>query len=281
MRTLNLLPARPRSQAVRACCAIILLAWAAAMTFDVASAGGPAVASLPVFQDLEEATARISRLEDRPYEKLWDDRGYYQGETLIFHDLETGNEVWSMSMELCTDLANIERRCAWSCNGQYISYIGNKVFWNHLEGKLWQRTWAGYNYVANADGSCRRKLWGKYDGRLRLHQDTLNTWDQKRGNVLYFAGDGDRTLWRVTLGQGEQGNVSEPIYRFPAGAAKARHIIQDIGDDNLLFVEESGGRSIRSHGSIRGTLKPPPRRRPRHRWPIWGGRGVRTPASCT
>ena len=199
---------------------------------------------LEVFQGLDEATARISRLKDRPFQKLWDQDGYYQCETLIFHDLETKAEVVSLSMELCTDIANIERRCAWSCNGQYISFIGNKVFWNHGNNQLWQRTWAGYNYIANADGSCRRKLWGHAGGKLGMFQDKFNNWDQRRGNVLYFAGGGDRTLWKVTLGEGEKGNTAEAIYHFPDTGAKSGFIIQDIGDEDLMLVEESGGRPM-------------------------------------
>jgi hypothetical protein len=187
-----------------------------------------------VYQELEEATARIGRLKDKPYEKLWPS-GFFQPETLIFKDLETGNEVWALTRELCTDLANIERRCAWSCNGQYIAFIGNMVFWNHTNNQLWKRTWAGYNYVALADGSARRKLWGRHEGKLRLHQDKFNNWDQKRANVLYYP-DGE-TLWRVTLGQGEQDNVSEPIYKFPKKEGK---IIQEVSDTNFLLIEESG-----------------------------------------
>lgn len=190
---------------------------------------------LEVFQNLDEATARISRLDRRPYEKLWDTNGFFQSERLIFHDVETGTEVWSLSQELCTDLANIERRCAWSCNGQFISFIGNKVFWNHLEGKIWKRTWSGYNYVANADGSARRKLWGSHAGQLVLHQDKFNNWDQRRPNVLYYAER--EAVWRVTLGEGEKGNSSEIIHRFPAPAP---HTIQEISDGNLMLVEEGG-----------------------------------------
>ena len=168
---------------------------------------------LTVYQDLEEATSRIPRLESRPYEKLVDRNGYYQSERMIFHDVETGSEVWSLTQELCTDLANIERRCAWSCNGQYISFIGNKVFFNHIENQLWKRTWAGYNYVANADGSARRKLWGNYEGKLILHQDKFNNWDQKKPNVLYYP---DReVLWRVTLGEGERGNSERDCLSVP------------------------------------------------------------------
>jgi hypothetical protein len=202
----------------------------------------PSVAPLEVFQGLDELTARIPRLAERPYEQLWDRDGLYQTERAIFHDLETSNEVWSLSQELCTDLASIERRCAWSCDGRFISFIGNKVFWNHTANKLWQRTWAGYHYVARADGSGRRALWGRYEGRLRMHEGKFNTWDQDRGNALYFAEAGQ--LWRVILGAAERDNVSEPIFAFPPAPKGASHLIQDAGDSNVLLIEESGGRPM-------------------------------------
>lgn len=190
---------------------------------------------LTVFQDLEEATARIARYGERPYAKLIDKDGFYQSETLIFHDLETGNEVVSLSMELCTDIANIERRSAWSCNGQYISFIGNKVFINHDNGQLWKRQWAGFNYVANADGSQRRRIWGNSNGKLVSLLDKFNNWDQKRPNVLYYPAN-DK-LWRLTLGKGEKDNRAEVIHTFGSNTMK---IIQEISDDNLMLIEESG-----------------------------------------
>jgi hypothetical protein len=217
----------------------LALALAAGSGFGQAPAVPP---PLEVFQGLNELTARIPRLASRPYELLWDTNGLFQTERVIFHDLETSNEVWSLSQELCTDLASIERRCAWSCDGRFISFIGNKVFWNHTSNKLWQRTWAGYHYVAQADGSARRALWGRVDGKLRMHDGKFNTWDQQRGNVLYFADSGQ--LWRVTLGETERDNVSEPVFTFPPLPKGANHLIQDIGDENVLFIEESGGRRM-------------------------------------
>lgn len=210
---------------------------AAAVLAGIGVRAAPSSPMPAVYQDLEEATVRITRLDRRPYEKLWDTNGFFQSERMIFHDRETGAEVWSLTQELCTDLANIERRCAWSCNGQFISFIGNKVFWNHLEHRLWKRTWAGYNYIAKADGSARRKLWGNHAGRLVLHQDKFNTWDQRRPDVLYYPDE--QALWKVTLGGGETNNTSEIVYRFPT---RAPRIIQDVSDGNLLLIEE-GGRS--------------------------------------
>ena len=202
----------------------------------------PAAPALEVFQGLDELTARIPRLADRPYAQLWDTNGIFQTERVIFRDLETSNEVWSLSQELCTDIASIERHSSWSCDGRFISFIGNKVFWNLLEHKLWQRTWTGYHYVAGADGSGRRALWGKYEGKLRIHDGKFNIWDQQRGDTLYFA-DGGR-LWRVTLGTTASDNVSEPVYTFPPAPKGTSHLIQDVGDENVLFIEESGGRRM-------------------------------------
>jgi len=212
------------------------------LSAGLSAAQEPAAPALMVFQGLDELTARIPRLADRPYAQLWDTNGLYQTERVIFRDLETSNEVWSLSQELCTDIANIERRSAWSCDGRFISFIGNKVFWNHIEHKLWQRTWAGHHYVALADGSGRRALWGRYDGKLRLHDAKFNNWDQQHGNLLYFT-EGNQ-LWRVTLGAAERDNVSEPIYTFPPLPQGALLMIQDVGDENILLIEESGGYAL-------------------------------------
>ncbi|MDH7571592.1 MAG: fibronectin type III domain-containing protein, partial [Armatimonadota bacterium] len=135
----------------------------------------------------------------------------------------------------CVELANIERRCAWSCNGQYLSFTGNRAFWNVTNNQLWKRSWAGYHYVSNADGSGFRHLWGNHAGRFLFHHDKFNNWDQRRPNVLYYA-DPPEALWRVTLGRGERDNRSEPIYRFEN--PRSRKIIQEVSDYNLLAVEE-------------------------------------------
>ena len=76
-----------------------------------------AVHALDVYQDLDEATARIERMKDKPYAKLIDKDGYHQSETLIFKDTETACEVWSLTMEECIEMANIERRNVFSCDG--------------------------------------------------------------------------------------------------------------------------------------------------------------------
>jgi hypothetical protein len=164
---------------------------------------------LEVFQDLEEVTLRIPRLAAQPHEKLVQD-GIYQSETLIFRDTETGVEIWSLSRELCMDLANIERRSAWSCNGQYISFSGNKAFFDPIKN-AWkkreadEKMFGGYHYVAQADGSRRRKLWGARNGEVVSLGDKFNNWDQKRANVLYYAQQDE--LWRLTLGQGERDKI--------------------------------------------------------------------------
>jgi len=190
-----------------------------------------------VHQDLDEVTSRIYRLEDKPYLDLIDANGFYQCETLIFNDTETGKEVWSLTRELCTDLANIERRSAWSSNGQYISYMGNKAFWDYRTNSLWNSSWAGYNYIANADTSKRRKLWAVGPNGLTAYQDKFNNWDMVRANVLYY--DSGNKLVRVTLGPGDNDtdNTAEEIYTYPNSAAKT---IEEVSDWNWLLVDEAG-----------------------------------------
>jgi hypothetical protein len=190
------------------------------------------------FQNLDAATDRIYRIEDEPYLDLIDANGFYQTETIIFHDIETGAEEWSLTRELCTDLANIERRTAWSCNGQYISFIGNKAFWNYTNNSLWNGTWPGYNYIANADSSKRRRLWAKLNGTTTMSfTDKFNNWDMSTPNYLYYP-SGNK-LVRVTLGPGNNvlDNTAEYVYTFPNSNSR---IIQEMHDWNYMLVEESG-----------------------------------------
>lgn len=199
-----------------------------------------AQAQLTVYQNLDEATARIARLGSRPSMKLIDSQGYYQNEVMIFHDIITGKEVWSLTNELSTDLANIERRCAWSSNGQYISFIGNKDFYDPVTKELRDRAWAGYTYVANANGSGRFKLWGTENGKLRYHDDKFNNWDAAKGNVLYYCDDdrfGRSAVFKVTLGDTPYTATSEVIHTF---SNKVSRIIQEVSDDNYLLIEEGG-----------------------------------------
>jgi len=191
---------------------------------------------LTVYQELEEATRRIRNLRNKPYLALIEaNDGFFQSEVIIFKDIETGNEVWSLTREQCTELANIERRSAWSCNGQYISFIGNTAFLDYTTGKLRRRRWAGHSYIAHADGSKKRKLWAVADGKLRTFQDKFNNWDAKRPNVLYYP-SGDK-LWRITLAEGVKDSKAEAVYTFPNDQLK---IVQEISDENFMLIEEQG-----------------------------------------
>ena len=83
--------------------------------------------ALEVYQDLDEATERIERLKDRPYAKLIDADGFYQSDTLIFKDTQTGCEIWSLTMEACVEMANIERRMVYSADGSVFSIKSNRA----------------------------------------------------------------------------------------------------------------------------------------------------------
>jgi hypothetical protein len=194
------------------------------------------VRELTVFQGLDEATQRVMRFRSKPYLKLIEaNDGFFQSEVIIFKDLETGNEIWSLTREQCTDLANIERRTAWSCNGQYISFIGSMAFLDYSTGELLRRSWAGHSYIANADGAKRRRLWGTDDGELRQFQDKFNNWDAARPNVLYYP-DKDK-LWRITLGKGVKDNRAELVHTFRDARDRT---VQEISDENFMLIEESG-----------------------------------------
>ena len=191
----------------------------------VASAAAAAGQELPVFQDLEEVTSRIPNLADKPYKALIDaSGGFLQSEAIIFRDVETGHEVWSLSREECWDMAHTGRRPAWSTDGRYISFKGNQVFWNLENNQLWKRTWAGYSYVANADGSRKRPLWATVDGKVRkFNCDKYNMWDVKRPNTWYCTAKGQ--LWRVVIDDSLTGSRAEAIFTFPNTQPK---VIQEI-----------------------------------------------------
>ena len=194
---------------------------------------------LEVFQDLDEVTSRIPNLADKPYMKLIEaSGGYLQNEVIIFRDIETGNEIWSLTRELCRDMAHTGRRPAWSGNGQYISFKGNMVFYHHNDRKLRKRTWAGYSYVANADGSEKRPMFATLDGKLaQLNCNKYNMWDAAKPNAWYCIVKGK--LIRVLIKDGVKDSLAEAIYTFPNTEGK---IIQEISDANFMLIEEGGDK---------------------------------------
>jgi len=188
-------------------------------------------AELEVFQNLVEVPRRIPRLESRPWQKLIHD-GIYQPDVLVFRDVETGAEIWSITREACIELANIERRCPWNANGSRIALIGSRRFVDP-RGNPQGGSWAGHNYLMDANLSDHRKLWVNRDGTLAQMNNKFNTWDRRHPDRLYYAVDD--TLWRVTLGKGYRDNAAEPIYKFPNDRRK---IIQNISDTNLLLIQD-------------------------------------------
>jgi len=194
---------------------------------------------LKVYQDLDEVTSRIPNLANKPYMKLIQaSDGYLQDEVIIFKDVETGNEIWSLTRELCRDMAHTGRRPAWSGNGQYISFRGNMVFYHHNDRKLRQRSWAGYSYVANADGSHKRPMFATLDGKLvQLNCNKYNMWDAVEPNAWYCIVK-DKLI-RVLIAEGVKDNTAEAIYTFPNAQTK---VIQEISDANFMLIEESGDK---------------------------------------
>jgi hypothetical protein len=202
----------------------------------LAGPGGLALGA-EVFQDLDEATARIERLKDKPFEKLIDKDGYYQSETLIFRDTGTGAEIWSLTEELCLDLANIERRPVFSSDGSVFSMKGNRAFVD-AAGKLFRERWDGHNFLMDADLTHRRKIWVVRDGQVVRMQDKFDTWDTEKPRTLYYPVED--VLYRVTLGQGVYDNKAEAIGRFPN---KTRKILQMIDDEDVLCLQDVNGNS--------------------------------------
>ncbi len=216
-----------------------------------------AVYGLEVFQGLEEMTARISRLKDKPLERLITKDGRFQPEVLIFQDVETGTEIWSLTFEQCKELANIERRCPWNCNGSIVSLIGNRAS-RDPDGKLVTTKWAGHNYLMNPDGSNLRKFFiTNPDGSEGGLGAKFNIWDRSDPYALYFPAakevDGFRSisvsdptsieayLVRVRVTKDFLKNIPEPAYGFPNGRRK---IIQNISDDNKLCIQDVNGKSM-------------------------------------
>jgi len=214
---------------------IVLLALVVGVVVPAADTDAQ-IGELTVYQNLQEATSRVANLRSKPNLALIDaNDGFFQSEVVIFKDVETGKEIWSLTREICTDLANIERRTAWSRNGQYISFVGSMAYKDLNTGKLRRRRWAGNSYIANADGSKRRKLWGEFEGRQRTFQDKFNNWDASRANVLYYPSG--KHLWRITLGEGVTDNKAEPVHEF---ADDRSRIVQEVSDENFMLIEELG-----------------------------------------
>jgi hypothetical protein len=214
----------------------------AVLTCVAAAAGAMAQADpgkLEVFQDLDEATSRIPRLAAKPHEKLLKAcGGEIQNEVMIFKDAETGKEVWSLTREQCNEMAHTGRRPAWSCNGQFISFKGNAAFWNPTENAVRKRAWAGYTYIANADGSHKRALYATLDGKVSNYNcNQYNMWDANVANAWYCVVE-DKLI-RVLIADGLTDSKAEAVYTFPNAAAK---VIQEISDGNFMLIEEKGDK---------------------------------------
>ncbi len=111
-----------------------------AMGLLASASGAQDVPVFEVFQNLDEATSRIGCIESKPYKILIDAHGgFFQPEVIIFKDVETGNEVWSLAREACLDMAHTGRRPAWSENGQHISFRGNCAFWSFQHNAIRKR----------------------------------------------------------------------------------------------------------------------------------------------
>jgi len=191
---------------------------------------------LEVYQDLDEATERIERLKDKPFAKLIDADGFYQSDTLIFKDTQTGYEVWSLTMEECIELANIERRMVYSADGSVFSLKSSRNY-RDINGTLKVSRWTNSNFLMNADLTKRRKFWASIDGRLQQLTDKFDTWDPVLPRTLYFAVD-DK-LYRVTVGDALGDNRAEVIYTFPNANRK---FLQTINDDRILCIQDYNGR---------------------------------------
>ncbi len=190
---------------------------------------------LTVFQDLDEATARIARMADKPHDRLIDERGHYQSETLIFTDVKTGHEVWSLTMEHATELANIERRPVWSADGSVFSMKGNRAF-RQLDGTIYKTRWAGHNFLMEGDLTSRRKLWAKYEGHFQGFNAKFDTWSNLTPRRLFYVIE-DK-LFQVDVGRDGQDNTATLLWTFPNNRPK---ILQNISDNDLLLVQDKNG----------------------------------------
>lgn len=194
-------------------------------------------ARLEVFQNLDEATSRIPNLDKKPYLALIEaNDGLFQNEVIIFKDIETGKEVWSLTREQCIEMAHTGRRPAWSANGQYISFKGNAAFYSLRYKQIRRRKWAGFTYIANADGSRKRPLYAMSDGKpTKFNCSKYNMWDAKVPNAWYCV-VGDKLI-RVMIADGLTNSRAEAIYTFPNDHYK---VIQEISDGDFMLIEESG-----------------------------------------
>ncbi|OGF46583.1 MAG: hypothetical protein A2231_02810 [Candidatus Firestonebacteria bacterium RIFOXYA2_FULL_40_8] len=187
--------------------------------------------TLQVFQNLEEATNRIPNLKNKPHMKLIRDNSFFQPDIMIFKDLETKNEVWSLSREECKDIASTEKRCAWSCNGQYIGLMGDMAYYDYNEEQVITKFWG--SHISNADGSKRRRLWSNFDGIYFTPTTKFSNWDQKKGNVIYYTKMDN--LMKITIGETDKENKAEIVYKFNNTAPRE---IMDFSDDNYMCIEQ-------------------------------------------
>ena len=188
-----------------------------------------------VFQGLDEATARIDRLGDKPFDLLIAPDGTFQSETLIFQDARTGHEVWSLTMERATDLANIERRPVWSADGSVFSMRGSRTY-RDAAGQLQHTKWQGHNYLMEADLTARRKLYGALDGQTLGFKSKFDTWSNLTPRRLFYV-EGDK-LFAVDVGRPGAPNPARLLYTFPNDRPK---ILQNISDNDRLLVQDRNG----------------------------------------
>ncbi len=174
-------------------------------------------------------------MDHKPVDQLIDADGLYQSETLIFTDEKTGHEVWSLTMERATDLANIERRNVFSADGSVVSMKGNRAF-RQPDGSVYKTPWAGHNFLMEADLTRRRKLWVTLDGETRQFNGKFDTWSRVTPRRLYYV-IGDK-LYRVDVGRGVFDNPATLLYTFPNAAPKT---LQNISDNDILVVQDVNG----------------------------------------
>ncbi len=196
------------------------------------------VPGLEVFNGLDEATARIARFKDKPYDKLIDADGYYQSETLIYTDPATGHEVWSLTHGAGIELANIERRNVFSADGTVFSHKSTRGY--RLPDGTMKAKGRSNNYIMNADLTKRRRYYVSIDGKPTRVTNKFETWDPTRPRTIYQIHKSEK-LYRVTIGDGPFDNVAELIYTFPNNNKKA---IENISNDSILCVKDKNGKSM-------------------------------------
>ena len=137
---------------------------------------------MPVHWGLEEVHRRVPARHRKPYHLLKDEVGYFQPETLIFNDPQTGSEIVRFSDDQSAIYHQSKiNRPSYNANGAYLVMHSARPYY---PGR----------YILRADGSRFRRI--DLDPFI-LNYGIMPCWDRKRPNIVYT--EDNRALYTVDV----------------------------------------------------------------------------------